>query len=116
MNYRLLAAAAIAVAAILVPAAGADPTQHFNTSFAITCGGHTLVIVSKPGSSQVLTFDGLPSNSVSILFGYHVTDPTGAVVVDFHKPITAHQQLSICTDTSWPPGYTATAETLITPR
>ena len=112
----LAVAAALVVAAASAGRAGADPTRHFDLSFTIVCGGHSYVIVSKPGSSAVVTVDGQPSNAVSILFGIHVEDELGNVVVDFHKPALAHQQFTTCTDTSWPPGWTATALTLITPR
>lgn len=95
------------------PGAGADPTNHFTESFTILCGGHSIVIVAKPGSSNVVTFDGQPSTSVSILFGLHVTDPEGNTVIDFRKP--GRQPVQTCTDTSWPSGFTATAETIITP-
>ncbi|MCA1706613.1 MAG: hypothetical protein LC808_26460 [Actinobacteria bacterium] len=107
-------AAAVAAAGALASAAPADPTQHFGT-FTIACGGNTIVIVSKPGSSNVVTFNGEESTSVSILFGYHLEDASGNVIVDFHKPVTEHMQLTTCTDTSVPPGFTGTAETLITP-
>jgi hypothetical protein len=97
----------------LSPGAGADPTHHFTESFTILCGGHAIVIISKPGSSNAVTFDGRSSTSVSVLFGLHVTDADGNVVVDFRKP--GNPPVQTCTDTSWPAGFTATAETLITP-
>jgi hypothetical protein len=97
----------------LATGAGADPTQHFTVTFTIVCGGNDLVIVAKPGSSNVVTVNGLASTSVSVLFGLHVVDNLGNVVVDFTKP--GHQPVQTCTDTSWPTGWTATAETLITP-
>jgi hypothetical protein len=97
----------------LATGAGADPTQHFTVTFTIVCGGNDLVIVAKPGSSNVVTVNGLASTSVSVLFGLHVVDNLGNVVVDFTKP--GHQPVQRCTDTSWPTGWTATAETLITP-
>jgi hypothetical protein len=97
----------------LSPGAGADPTNHFTESFTILCGGHAIVIVSKPGSSNAVTFDGRPSTSVSVLFGLHVTDADGNIVVDFRKP--GNQPVQTCTDTSWPAGFTATAYTIITP-
>ena len=107
---------ALVLAAVAAGPAGADPTRHWDESFTIVCGGHSYVIVSKPGSSNVITIDGQPSNAVSILFGIHVEDDQGNVIVDFHKPALANQTFTTCTDTSWPPGWTATAETLITPR
>jgi hypothetical protein len=97
----------------LATGAGADPTQHFTVTFTIVCGGNDLVIVAKPGSSNVVTVNGLASTSVSVLFGLHVVDNLGNVVVDFSKP--GHQPVQTCRDTSWPTGWTATAETLITP-
>jgi len=98
---------------VLAPGAGADPTNHFTVSFTIICGGQSLVIVSKPGSSNVITVNGQSSTSVSVLFGLHVTDDQGNVVVDFQKP--GNPPVQTCTDTSWPSGWTATAETIITP-
>ena len=97
----------------IAPAAGADPTQHFSATFTIICGGNALEIVAKPGSSNVVTVNGQPSNSVSILFGLHVTDDHGQTVIDFRKP--GNQPVQTCRDTSWPSGWTATAETIITP-
>jgi hypothetical protein len=47
------------------------------------CGGHEYVIVSKPGSSNIVTIDGQPSTGVSVLFGLYVTDENGDFVVDF---------------------------------
>ena len=112
----MIVAAVTFALAVAVGTANADPTVHWSDSFTITCGGHTIVIVSKPGSSNVLTIDGQPSNAVSVLFGLHVEDDQGNVVLDIHKPALDHQQFTTCTDTSWPPGWTATAQTLITPR
>jgi hypothetical protein len=94
--------------------ASADPTQHFGT-FTIQCGTETLVIVSKPGSSNVVTVNGMPSNSVSILKGIVVT-VNGVVVEEFHKPYTAHQDVTICTEVDPGPGVTVVAEVLNTPR
>ena len=110
-----LSLAAVAAAAALAGPATADPTQHFDLSFTIVCGGHEYVIVSKPGSSNILTVDGQPSNGVSVLFGLYVTDENDNVVVDFRKPGAASAKATVCTDTSWPPGWTATAWTLLTP-
>jgi hypothetical protein len=85
-----LAAVACLVAA---PVASADPVQHFGT-FTIECGGQQFEIVSKPGSSNFLD-----STSVSILMGITVTDiATGEVLEEFHKPYTAHQDVTICQD------------------
>jgi len=66
----------------LSPGAGADPTNHFTESFTILCGGHAIVIISKPGSSTAVTFDGQPSTSVSVLFGLHVTDADATASTD----------------------------------
>ena len=101
------------LAGVLASDVGADPTQHFTGSFTIVCGGNSFVIVSKPGSSNVVTVNGQPTTSVSVLFGLHVTDDQGATVIDFRRP--GNQPVQTCTDTSWPPGWTATAETIITP-
>ena len=111
---RLLFAAL--TAALLLPAttASADPTNHFGT-FEITCGGHSLVISDKPGSSTVVTFDGQPSTSVSILKGL-VASIDGTVVFEFHKPFTAHQDTTVCTATGPDPGETQVVEMILTPR
>jgi hypothetical protein len=68
---QLLVALTIATGAMLVPAgAGGDPVRHFDT-FVIDCGSYGKAeIVSKPGSSNVVTLDGAPSNSVALLKGY----------------------------------------------
>jgi len=116
MKLRMLAAASLAAALIVAPTAGADPTQHFSDSFPITCGGHTYLLVSKVGASQIVSIDGVPSNSVSILFGITVVDnATGAVLFESQKPSIDHQQYTTCVDHSVP-GITATALTLLTPR
>ena len=105
--------AVIGALSALAPNAGADPTNHFDVTFTIICGGNALEIVAKPGSSNVVTVNGQPSTQVSVLFGLHVTDDQGNVVVDFRKP--GNQPVQTCTDTSWPSGWTATADTIITP-
>jgi hypothetical protein len=92
----------------------ADPVQHFGT-FTIQCGADTLVIVSKPGSSNVVTINGVPTNSVSILMGIVVT-VDGVVVEEFHKPYTEKQDVTICTEVDPGPGVTVVAEVLNTPR
>jgi hypothetical protein len=109
----VLCAVVIGALSVLAPSAGADPTNHFDVSFTIICGGKALVIVAKPGSSNVVTVNGQPSTQVSVLFGLHVTDNLGNVIIDFRKP--GNQPVQTCTDTSWPTGWTATAETIITP-
>ena len=97
----------------LASGAGADPTNHFTVTFTIICGGNDLAIVAKPGSSNVVTVNGQPSTSVSVLFGLHVVDDQGNVVVDFRRP--GHQPVQSCTDTSWPSGWTASAYSIISP-
>ena len=93
----------IGALAALAPSAGADPTNHFGATFTIICGGNAFEIVAKPGSSNVVTVNGQPSTQVSVLFGLHVTDADGNVVLDFRKP--GNQPVQTCTDTSWPPGW-----------
>jgi hypothetical protein len=113
---RLLLAVIVGALGVLVlpmATASADPTNHFGT-FEITCDGHSLVIVSKPGSSNVVTFDGQPSTRVSILKGLTVT-VNGVVVEEFHKPFTRHQDVTVCTEVS-PPGELVVVETILTPR
>ena len=53
--------------------AHADPVRHFEETMTIHCGSDTLVLVAKPGSSNVVTINGTPTNSVSILMGITVT-------------------------------------------
>jgi hypothetical protein len=113
---RLLLAVIVgALGTLVLPTAtaSADPTNHFGT-FEITCGGHSLVIVSKPGSSNVVTFDGQPSTSVSILKGLTYT-VNGVVMEEFHKPFTSHQDVTVCTETP-APGELVVVETILTPR
>ena len=64
--------------------AGADTTRHFTGSFDIFCGGKTLTVVDKPGSSNVITVNGQPTNSISVLFGVTIRE-NGEVVFDFQK-------------------------------
>lgn len=110
---QLTCVVVLAAALAAAPSAGADPTAHWDVTFTIVCGGKLLEIVSKPGSSNVVTVNGSPSTQVSILFGLHVTDDQGNVVIDFRKP--GNPPVQTCTDVSWPNGWTATAETIITP-
>ena len=113
---RLLRAVILgALGALVLPTAtaSADPTNHFGT-FEITCGGHSLVISDKPGSSNVVTFDGQPSTSVTILKGFTVF-VDGVVVEEFHKPFTRHQDVTLCTETP-APGELVVVETILTPR
>lgn len=91
----------------------ADPVRPFDT-FTIQCGSDTLVIVSKPGSSNVVTINGVPTNSVSILMGIIVT-VNGVVVEEFHKPYTRNQDVTICTEVDPGPGITVVVEVLNTP-
>jgi hypothetical protein len=110
-----LLAAALILVALVVPTAtaSADPTNHFGT-FEITCDGHSLVISDKPGSSNVVTFDGQPSTSVSILKGFTITID-GVVDEEFHKPFTRHQNVTVCTE-SPEPGVLVVLELINTPR
>jgi hypothetical protein len=110
---RFVLATFVVALALPVASANADPTNHFGT-FEVTCGGHTLVITDKPGSSTVVTFDGQPSTSVSILMGL-VFSVDGEVVVEFHKPFTTHQDVTVCT-ASEAPGELLAVETILTPR
>jgi hypothetical protein len=86
----------LALFVLSVAPAGADPTQHFSGTFDITCGGNTLTLVAKPGSSNVLTVNGEPSNSVSILFGITVRE-NGEVVFDFQKA-ESNPNVTTCTE------------------
>jgi hypothetical protein len=99
---------AFALSAVGAHSAGADPTKHFTGSFAIQCGGTTYVIVEKPGASHVITANGAPSNSVSVLFRLVIG---GETIVDKPLPKTGH--LQICTGAF--DGEAFTAWTLITP-
>jgi len=114
---RLIAAIVLTLAflASLSAPASADPVQHFPT-FTITCAGNVFVIVSKPGSSNVVTVNGEPSNSVSILMGLTVT-VNGAIVFEFHKPYALNhsEQIAVCTGNDLPPGVTVVAESKFTP-
>jgi hypothetical protein len=110
---RLLLAVIVGALVLPTATASADPTNHFGT-FEITCDGHSLVIADKPGSSNVVTFDGQPSTSVSILQGLTVT-VDGVVVEEFHKPFTSHQEVTACTEVT-PPGVLVVVETILTPR
>src|SRR5262245_22339638 len=92
--------------------AGADPTQHFTESFDATCGGNTVTVVNKPGSSNVLTVNGEPSNSVSILFGITVR-VDGEVVFDFQKA-TDNPNVIVCQQEP-EPGTEVTLRVINTP-
>jgi hypothetical protein len=93
--------------------AGADTTHHFTGTFVITCGGNTLTLVAKPGSSNVLTVNGEPSNSVSILLGMTVTQD-GVVVSDFQKA-TNNPNSTVCEQSTDTPGETITLRVINTP-
>ena len=100
---RLISAIVLALACLATAAApaSADPVRHFGT-FTITCGGLTYVISEKPGSSNVVTLNGMPSNSISILMGIRVVDPvTGLTIDEFHKPYALNQgdRIVRCQDT-----------------
>ena len=107
----LLATLALFVAS--AASAGADPTRHFTGSFVITCGGNTLTIVEKPGSSNVLTVNGEPSNSVSILLGLTETQ-NGVVVSDFQKA-TNNPNSTVCDEPTGVPGDIVTVRVINTP-
>jgi hypothetical protein len=107
---RLIPCIVAAAALAFVPTAGADPVRHFDTFF-IECGGQQFEIVGKPGSSNFVD-----STSVSILMGITVVDnTTGEVLDEFHKPYTAHQDVTICRDLSAEAGLSVTLEVLNTP-
>ena len=114
---RSIAAIALALGYLASAAkpASADPIQHFST-FSITCAGNVFVIVNKPGSSNVVTVNGVPSNSVSILMGLTIT-VDGVVVFEFHKPYTLNQseRTAICTENGDPPGVIVVAEVKFAP-
>jgi hypothetical protein len=104
---RLISAIVLALACLATAAApaNADPVMHFGV-FTINCPNHVeYVIVSKPGSSNVVTVNGVASNSVSILMGFTVVDKaTGAVLDEFHKPYALKQgdRILICEDRGFP--------------
>jgi hypothetical protein len=91
----------------------ADPVNHVDT-FTSQCGSDTLVLVAKPGSSNILTINGAPTNSVSILMGITVT-VAGVVAYEFHKPYTENQQVTVCDEIDPGPGTTIVVEVLNTP-
>ena len=107
---------ALALAAGVVPPAGADPTRHFTEAFPITCGNDVYVIVSKPGTSQVLTVNGDDSNAVSVLFRLVNTTPSGVATTLVDKPLPQNGKAVVCTTEGLAPGDVITAWTLITPR
>jgi hypothetical protein len=100
-------------AASITASAGADPTLHFTGTFVITCGGNTLTLVAKPGSSNVLTVNGQPSNSVSVLLGVTVTE-NGEVVLDMQKA-TNNPNSTVCEEPTGVPGETVTVRVINTP-
>jgi hypothetical protein len=104
---------ALAAGVVGVGSAMADPVNHFGT-FSAQCGSDTLVLVAKPGSSNILTINGVPTNSVSILMGITVT-VDGVVVEEFHKPYTQNQQVTVCDEIDPGPGTTIVVEVLNTP-
>jgi hypothetical protein len=114
MVTRIGATLVAALALLLGSAAsaGADPTRHFTESFDVICGGNTLTVVSKPGSSNVITVNGQPSNSVSILFGLTIR-MDGEVVFDFQKA-TNNPNVVVC-DVPAEPGVEITVRVINTP-
>jgi hypothetical protein len=105
--------AALALLLGSAASAGADPTQHFTGSFDVICGGNTLTIVDKPGSSNVITVNGQPSNSVSILFGLTIR-VDGEIVFDFQKA-TDNPNVVVCDIPSGEPGLEFTVRVINTP-
>jgi hypothetical protein len=101
MSFKRRVAIALAPLTLLswglgAVSANADPVRAFE-AFEVQCGADTLVVVSKPGSSTVVTINGVPSNSVSILMGITITI-SGVVVTEFHKPYTQKQHVTTCTE------------------
>jgi hypothetical protein len=93
--------------------AGADPTQPFVDAFDITCGGDTYTVVSKPGSSNVLTINGEPSNSVTAFFGMTVR-VDGEVVFEFQKAEN-NPNVIVCEGHPEDPGVEVTLRVINTP-
>ena len=110
---RLLLATFVVALVLPVAFANADTTNHFGT-FEINCGGHVLVIVEKSGSSAVVTVDGQPSTSVSILMGFKFS-VNGEVVAEFYKPFKEKQETTYCT-ASDAPGELLEVWTILTPN
>ena len=112
----LISAIVLAFACLATAAgpASADPVRHFGT-FTIHCGAVAFLISEKPGSSNVVTVDGMPSNSISILMGLTVTDADGVTLDEFHKPYALNQgdRIIVCRDTV--DGLTFVAEVKFTP-
>jgi hypothetical protein len=114
---RLIAAIVLALvylASASAPAS-ADPVRHFQT-FTITCAGTTFEIVSKPGASNVVTVNEMPSNSVSILMGITIT-VDGVIVFEFHKPYALNHgdRIAVCMENGDPPGVLVVVESKFTP-
>jgi hypothetical protein len=114
MITRIGATLVTALALLLGSAAsaGADPTEHFTGSFDVFCGGNTLTVVDKPGSSNVITVNGQPSNSVSILFGLTIRE-NGEIVFDFQEA-TDNPNVVVC-DVEPEPGFEFTVRVINTP-
>ena len=115
---KRLTAAVVLALAYLVSAANpvsADPIQHFST-FTVTCAGTVFELVSKPGSSNVVTVNGVPSTSVSVLMGLTIM-VDGVVVFEFHKPYTLNhsERIATCVENGDPPGVHVVAEVKFTP-
>jgi hypothetical protein len=89
---------------------GPDGTLH--GSFDVFCGGNTLTVVDKPGSSNVITVNGQPSNSVWILFGLTIRE-NGEIVFDFQKA-TDNPKVVVC-DVEPEPGFEFTGRVINTP-
>jgi hypothetical protein len=106
---------ALMILAVGAGSAKADPLNHFEDTFASQCGSDIVVVVAKPGSSNVVSINGVPTNAVAVLMGLKVT-VDGVVVQEFHKPYSQNHDVLTCIDLTTPPGTTAVYEILITPQ
>jgi hypothetical protein len=106
---------ALIVMAVGAGSAKADPLNHFTGTFSSQCGSDIVVVIAKPGSSNVVSINGVPTNAVAVLMGLKVT-VDGVVVQEFHKPYSQNHDVLTCIDLTTPPGTTAVYEILITPQ
>lgn len=115
---RIFALTTVALVLFVATAgmAAADPVNHFGT-FEVQCGNDVLELTEKPamGSAQVVAINGEPTNAVVVLMGVVVTVDGVGVVEEFHKPFSANQPVTICTQNP-EPGVTVVTEFLITPQ
>lgn len=111
MRQLLATLATASVAVVLAAGATADAVRHFDT-FVLDCGSYGQAeIVSKPGSSTVVTLNGAPSNSVALLKGYEFS--LGGELIDItvgsqYEPPgqQGRSNLVVCFDRSVPaPDY-----------